>query len=99
MKAKMISILMILIAIMAFSGVSSAAYISDSGSSTSYGGYGVGYTDMFTWQVVNYSKNHIVFKMVDKVKYYGTYIGKVLVNLKMWKTVRKEKYTDKKIYM
>lgn len=73
--------------IMAFSGVASAYYITDSGSSTTY--YSNGNKDIFSWYLVYYNANNIVFKFQDKYiykKYSHWYVHKVNIVMPIWKT-------------
>jgi len=83
---KAINVAMLLLVVVAFSGVASASYISDSGHSTKH--WSSGSVDYFTWDLVNYNKNSVMWRFYDRYYYKsgGTwYVHKVLINMPMYK--------------
>ena len=57
MKQKIISLLLVLIAVVAFSGVASATYVTNSGTKTINHGI---YKDIWTYSILHYNSKHVV---------------------------------------
>jgi hypothetical protein len=58
---KIISFGIFLLVLIAFSGVASASYVTDSGGKTTYYNNGLN-KDIEKWSVTHYTTNHIIFK-------------------------------------
>lgn len=85
---KIVSIIMFLLVLMAFSGLASAYTISDQGSQTQY--RDSTHKDVFSWYLLTLDKNAVGFQLKDQYKYKSNGIWKlktiVMVNYSMAKT-------------
>lgn len=72
MKNKVLILGVLLLIIVAFSGIASAATVSNKGTKTSYSG---DTKIVDSWYVVKYSNKHIVLVYREKQYYYDDYLG------------------------